>query len=112
MAIGNDLRAMEPGLLGEALVVKTEESRGKEALDGVQERGMDDGPNASIVVADDLEEVDLANEVEDVLQVPRLVGNVIDALLVAKGVCIVLVSTRSFYFADERQSQCLDEAYQ
>jgi hypothetical protein len=45
-------------------------------------------------MAQDLQEVGGTGELEDVLDVLALVGNVFGALLVAEGICIMLVSVK------------------
>jgi hypothetical protein len=95
VGVGELLRTVEPALVLEVPGVETQEGGSKEALDGVQEeRFCSELVGLLVVLAEDLEKVGGTGELEDVLDVLGLVGNVVGALLVAEGICIMLVSMR------------------
>jgi hypothetical protein len=73
-------------------VVEAEEGGGEEGLDGVEEGGIAAAEVLfHVVAAEDLEEVGFVDEVEDVLHVLGFIGDVVGALLVPEGICVVLV---------------------
>jgi hypothetical protein len=95
VGVGKLLRTVEPAMVLVVPGVESEEGGSKEALNGVQEeRVCSKLVCLLIVVAEDLEKVGCAGELEDVLDVLGLVGNVVGALLVAEGICSMLVSLR------------------